>query len=95
MVFAAVPAQTGIGPYGPLLPPDANGFQLAVGFWSRVIAITGQPVGSGAAGFDPPTALRLEEVQVVAGNGERGPANKSGWFAPAARPPARHVAAHG
>lgn len=30
--------------FGPLLPPDANGLRLPVGFTSRIIATTGQPV---------------------------------------------------
>ncbi len=34
----------GAGPYGPLLPPDANGFQLPEGFGSRVLARSLQPV---------------------------------------------------
>ena len=34
----------GAGPYGPLLPPDANGFQLPEGFSSRVLARSLQPV---------------------------------------------------
>ena len=38
--------QTGPGPYGPLLPPDANGIMLPAGFTSRVIARSGEPVGS-------------------------------------------------
>ncbi len=38
------PAQGGPGPYGPLLPPDANGIQLPAGFRSRVIARAQQPV---------------------------------------------------
>lgn len=43
-VFAA-PAAPGPGPYGPLLPADANGLQLPAGFTSRVIARSGLPVG--------------------------------------------------
>lgn len=35
--LAAAPVK-GNGPYGPLLPPDANGLQLPAGFTSRVIA---------------------------------------------------------
>jgi len=34
----AAPAQTGPGPYGPLLAPDSNGVRLPEGFSSRVIA---------------------------------------------------------
>ncbi|MBO4208085.1 alkaline phosphatase PhoX [Micromonospora echinofusca] len=41
--FAGV-AQPGPGPYGALLPADANGIQLPVGFTSRVIARSGQRV---------------------------------------------------
>ena len=36
--FAAPPTVAAPGPYGPLLPPDANGLQLPAGFTSRVIA---------------------------------------------------------
>jgi hypothetical protein len=42
--FAAFPAQTGPGPYGPLLPPDMNGIMLPAGFTSREIARAGQLV---------------------------------------------------
>lgn len=42
-VSAATP---GRGPYGPLGPVDANGLRLPGGFTSRIIAITGQEVGS-------------------------------------------------
>ncbi|MEC7053814.1 alkaline phosphatase PhoX [Streptomyces violaceochromogenes] len=42
----AVPAQPGTGPYGPLGSPDANGIRLPNGFTSRVIARSGQRVGS-------------------------------------------------
>ena len=41
---AAAPAAPGPGPYGPLLPPDANGLMLPEGFTSRVIAQGNQPV---------------------------------------------------
>src|SRR5262245_58645475 len=44
--LAAIPGQTGPGPYGPLLPPDANGIMLPAGFTSRVIARGGEAVGS-------------------------------------------------
>lgn len=44
--LAAIPGQTGPGPYGPLLPPDANGLMLPAGFTSRVIARAGEAVGS-------------------------------------------------
>ncbi len=44
--LAGVPAQTGPGPYGPLLPPDANGIMLPAGFTSRVVARAGETVGS-------------------------------------------------
>jgi secreted PhoX family phosphatase len=37
-------AQTAPGPYGPLLPPDANGFMLPAGFQVREIARAGQLV---------------------------------------------------
>jgi secreted PhoX family phosphatase len=35
----------GADDFGPLQPPDANGLQLPAGFSSRVVAISGQPVG--------------------------------------------------
>ncbi|CAM02696.1 uncharacterized protein DUF839 [Saccharopolyspora erythraea NRRL 2338] len=40
----AFPAEPGTGPYGQLLPPDANGIMLPKGFTSRVVARTGQKV---------------------------------------------------
>ncbi len=40
----AAPAVQGPSPYGPLLPPDANGIQLPAGFTSRRIAQFGAPV---------------------------------------------------
>ncbi|ACY97728.1 alkaline phosphatase PhoX [Thermomonospora curvata] len=40
----AGPAQPGVGPYGPLQAPDANGIQLPAGFTSRVIARSMQRV---------------------------------------------------
>jgi secreted PhoX family phosphatase len=46
--FDAEAATAGIGPYGPLLPPDLNGIMLPAGFQSRVIARAGQPVGASA-----------------------------------------------
>ncbi|GAA2477075.1 PhoX family protein [Streptomyces gobitricini] len=42
----AAPAQPGPGPYGALGAADANGIQLPSGFTSRVIARSGQKVGS-------------------------------------------------
>ncbi|MGC0210772.1 alkaline phosphatase PhoX [Streptomyces levis] len=42
----AAPAQPGTGPYGALGAPDANGIRLPSGFTSRVIARSGQRVGS-------------------------------------------------
>src|SRR5262245_44030348 len=44
--LAAIPGQTGPGPYGPLLPPDANGIMLPAGFTSRVVARAGEAVGA-------------------------------------------------
>jgi len=41
----AAPAQGGIGPYGPLLPADANGLMLPAGFTSRIIAHAQEEVG--------------------------------------------------
>lgn len=43
---SAAPAQPGAGPYGALGAADANGIQLPAGFTSRVIARSGQKVGS-------------------------------------------------
>ncbi|MGW2116897.1 PhoX family protein [Streptomyces zhihengii] len=43
---SAAPAQPGAGPYGALGAADANGIQLPAGFSSRVIARSGQKVGS-------------------------------------------------
>ncbi|MFI2367232.1 alkaline phosphatase PhoX [Streptomyces sp. NPDC018833] len=43
---SAAPAQPGPGPYGALGAADANGIQLPAGFTSRVIARSGQTVGS-------------------------------------------------
>jgi secreted PhoX family phosphatase len=40
----AAPGTPGPGPYGPLGPPDGNGFRLPAGFSSRLIARGGQPV---------------------------------------------------
>jgi uncharacterized protein len=41
----AAPAQPGPGPYGPIsATPDAQGLRLPVGFTSRIIARTGEPV---------------------------------------------------
>ena len=42
--FEAEGATAGTGPYGPLLPPDANGIMLPAGFSSRVIARGNVPV---------------------------------------------------
>lgn len=41
----AEPATPGVGPYGALLTPDANGLALPPGFTSRIVAQTGLPVG--------------------------------------------------
>ena len=43
----AAPAQPGAGPYGSLegRTPDTNGFLLPEGFTSRVVAVSGDPVG--------------------------------------------------
>lgn len=42
--LAAFPAMDGLGPYGPLGPPDANGLRLPAGFQSRLVATSGLPV---------------------------------------------------
>jgi hypothetical protein len=39
-------ATTGEGPYGPLGPADGNGIRLPEGFRSRVVAVSGEAVGS-------------------------------------------------
>jgi hypothetical protein len=44
----AAPATAGPGPYGDLLPPDANGLQLPPGFTSRQISRGGEPVAGTA-----------------------------------------------
>src|SRR5262245_593965 len=44
--LAAIPGQTGPGPYGPLLPADGNGIMLPAGFTSRVVARGGETVGT-------------------------------------------------
>lgn len=41
----AAPAVIGVGPYGPLNPPDANGIMLPNGFSSKIIARTDQLIG--------------------------------------------------
>ncbi|TXS55061.1 PhoX family protein [Streptomyces sp. t39] len=43
---SAAPAQPGAGPYGSLGAADAHGIQLPAGFTSRVVARSGQKVGS-------------------------------------------------
>ena len=40
----AAPATPGPGPYGGLLPADANGVMLPKGFTSRILATTGSVV---------------------------------------------------
>ncbi|MGI9645351.1 MAG: alkaline phosphatase PhoX [Ilumatobacteraceae bacterium] len=47
-VLAGGPEVTTGSRYGPLRPPDANGIRLPAGFTSRVVARTGDPVGSTA-----------------------------------------------
>jgi hypothetical protein len=47
----AAPAVVGVGPYGPLNPPDANGVMLPNGFSSRVIARTDQVIGKSGYKF--------------------------------------------
>jgi uncharacterized protein len=44
--YAMAAVTVGAGPYGALQPADPNGIQLPLGFSSRVIARSGQPVGS-------------------------------------------------
>jgi uncharacterized protein len=44
----AAPANSGPGPYGPLLGPDGNGIRLPAGFTSRVVARSNQRVGTSA-----------------------------------------------
>lgn len=43
--LAGIPAQTGPGPYGPLLAPDENGIMLPSGFRSRIVVRAGETVG--------------------------------------------------
>ena len=52
--LAVPPIQVGSGPYGPLLPADANGIMLPAGFTSRVIAQGGQVVAG--TGYPFPVA---------------------------------------
>ena len=47
----AAPAVVGVGPYGPLQAPDANGIRLPQGFTSRVVARSGEPLGSKGTAF--------------------------------------------
>jgi uncharacterized protein len=49
----AAPARPGSGPYGGLLAPDANGVMLPAGFTSRVLAVTGDVVGSTGYAWHP------------------------------------------
>jgi secreted PhoX family phosphatase len=46
-------AADGDGPYGPLLPPDANGVALPEGFTSRIVARSGENVGGSAYAWHP------------------------------------------
>ncbi|HWM01510.1 MAG TPA: alkaline phosphatase PhoX [Actinophytocola sp.] len=46
-------ADPGDGPYGPLLPPDANGLALPEGFTGRIVARTGEPVAPSAYVWHP------------------------------------------
>lgn len=50
---SAAPAQPGPGPYGALGPADPNGVQLPSGFTSRVVARSGQKVGSTSYTWHP------------------------------------------
>lgn len=73
--FAAPVA--GEGPYGPLLPPNADGIQLPNGFTSRLIATSGEPVAntSFAWHFDPDggACAQLDSGGwVYISNGEQG-----------------------
>lgn len=47
----AAPAVIGVGPYGPLQAPDANGIRLPQGFTSREIARTDKPLFDGGTNF--------------------------------------------
>ena len=42
----AAPAQPGQSPYGPLLPPNADGLRIPAGFTARVVKRSGLPIGS-------------------------------------------------
>jgi secreted PhoX family phosphatase len=46
-------AADGAGPYGPLLPADANGVALPEGFTSRIVARSGEKVGGSAYTWHP------------------------------------------
>jgi secreted PhoX family phosphatase len=80
--LASTPGQTGPGPYGPLLPPDANGIQLPAGFASRELARGGQPVGT--TGYTWPifpdggATFRVPGGWVYAENSEWLPPNGGG-----------------
>jgi hypothetical protein len=50
--FSASAAE-GDGPYGPLLPADANGVALPQGFTSRIVARSGEQVGGSAYSWHP------------------------------------------
>jgi hypothetical protein len=69
----ASPAVAGPGPYGPLLPPDANGLMLPQGFKSRLIARGGEPVGGYVWHFGPDgqaTYRTLDGGHVLVSNSE-------------------------
>jgi secreted PhoX family phosphatase len=79
---AATQARPGRSPFGPLKPADRNGIRLPRGFRSRVVARSGQPVGStgytwhtfpdGGATFKRPggwTYVCNSEVPVPGGGG--------------------------
>ena len=76
--LAAIPGQTGPGPYGPLLPPDANGIMLPAGFSSRVVARANEAVGPRGYVWpvfpDGGATFRARDGWIYTANSE--------WFAP-------------
>lgn len=78
-VAACAPATSGDGPYGALLPPDANGLMLPAGFQSRVIAVADQVVpGSGYVWHRAPdggATFRARGGWVYVSNSERSGTN--------------------
>ena len=92
--FAAPPTVVGPGPYGPLLPADANGLMLPPGFKSRVLARGGQVMpGRGyvfpAAPDGQATFAMPDGGWVLATNSEIAPPGAAACPRPASMPPGR------